>query len=80
MAGPLYTPLFLLTALTLTLAVSPKRNSREGEPHLDCIQWEANIKEENLQEVLNFVDKRPREPQSCITGVGGTPTSRSWLG
>lgn len=50
MAGPSDTPLLLLSVL----AMSPERDSREEEPHLDCAGWNANIKEEDVQEALNF--------------------------
>lgn len=80
--------LLLLASLALTLVMSPRRDSREREPHLDCTPWDLNIKEVDMLEALNFIlsnyqKMRDHENPTHTLGCAGerwgmcTPASRS---
>ena len=54
MAGHLRTPLLLLAALALTLAVSPGTSRRNAKSLLLGGVFDADVNEDDVQEALNF--------------------------
>ncbi|XP_034506081.1 cystatin-C-like [Ailuropoda melanoleuca] len=54
MAGHLRTPLLLLAALALTLAVSPGTSRRNAKSLLLGGVFDADVNEDDVQQALNF--------------------------